>query len=112
MMGMAGVLACWTTTVPEPSTVRFAFTAPFCGSVTAGVRMSIDSVLVATDTFSTLAIGGVKDTLSAAFAVPSGTHRLGARVTSGFGTGYAWPDTIVVLAPAQELPRTLNFYCS
>jgi hypothetical protein len=74
------------------------------------VQLSIDSQVVATDTFR-VAINPAH-TVSRDFTVSAGPHTLSARVVSALGGGYVWPDTTVTIVSGAVVADSLPFYCS
>jgi hypothetical protein len=104
---LAAIAACGAQrlTVPGPS-VSFTLNAPLCSSIVP-IQLSIDSTLVATDTF-VVHIAGREHTTSRAFPTTVGRHTLSARIVGGF----VWPDTIVTLAPGGSFTDSLPMYCS
>ena len=104
------VLACGTSAIDRygppipPTTVAFLLDAPLCSSI-LHVHLSIDKVIVATDTFVT---AGVKDTVSTKFPVRAGLHSVSANVIGGF----VWPEKLVTVHAGEAYVDTLPFYCS
>ena len=72
------------------------------------MQFSIDSVVVATDTFRVNLPN--PHTMSIGISTTSGSHVLGARVVGNIN--YVWPDTVVSLQAGGMLTKTLPLYCS
>jgi hypothetical protein len=103
--GLAAFVACRVNPIGPDPTVSFMIDAPQCSS-TIPVQVSIDSVLVGTDTF--VVHYGPEHLMSRAFATSAGQHRLSARTFNG----YTWPDKTVTIGAGQAVVDTLPFYCS
>ena len=105
-LGLAIVVGCGSGRAVAPqATVYFQLDAPLCSSILP-VQFSIDSVLVATDTFRVHLAN--EHTRSRGFETPAGSHTLSARVV----TGYVFDDRHVTLAPGEAFTDSLPFYCS
>ena len=104
-LAVAEFVSCANPSAPEP-TVSFMIDAPLCSSKIP-VELSVDNVLVATDTF--IVNLGTDHLVSRAFTTSVGQHTLGARVTFN---GYTWPEKRVTLMQGQSVTDTLPFYCS
>jgi hypothetical protein len=105
--------SCQSSTAP--TAVQFKLTSNIgpCSSVIT-VRMTLDGAPIGEEEFR---IGMAPNrTESSTFTAPTGTHTLGARITSWGGTptanGFAWPDTTVTLSTGQHLVRSIDLYCS
>lgn len=90
--------------MPPASTVEFRVESPFCGPSAYPLRLSIDSVVVGTDTLR-------DGQTSPRFATTPGQHRLGAAVTGGTFSGFAL-DTAVTLRADTVFTEVVNLYCS
>lgn len=108
------LLGCSTDTTPTAAPrVYFALDAPLCGIVLP-MQFFIDSTLVGTDTFAINASPHPRHILSRAFTTTASRHVVGARTVLGSNPpiDYVWPDTVVMLAPADSLAIQLPLYCS
>ncbi|MEP6621324.1 MAG: hypothetical protein ABJE47_18505 [bacterium] len=109
-LGTVALASCGGSSPTAPSaSVNFVLVAPLCSSILQ-VPFSIDSQLVATDTFR-VAISPVHTT-SRDFPVSPGQHILSARITGAFGNGYVWPDRAVNAMAGAVVADSLPMYCS
>lgn len=92
---------------PEPTAVNFRLVAGACSSIVP-VALSIDSALVATDTFR---IDVPNEHLqSRDFAVSAGSHTLAAHLV---GTAvFAWPSRTLTVSAGTVVTDSLPFTCS
>jgi hypothetical protein len=119
LLPVAAVLAfaaCTSSTTPTSAFVQFRATSDRgpCGT-TMTIRFLRDDVVLGEHEFRFPP--GLHRNETPVFAVPPGTHVLGARVTSWGGnplngSGDWWPDTTVTLTRNQRLVHTLDVYCS
>jgi hypothetical protein len=106
LLGVTAVAACSSSVMPQPpAAVNFVLVAPLCSSVLP-VQLSIDGLIVATDTFRVSVAN--PHTLSRDFAVTAGPHALSARVIGG----YVWPSQTMTLIAGATATDSLPFYCS
>jgi hypothetical protein len=104
-LGILGLAACSAEGVAPRATVYFVIDAPLCSS-RIPVQFFIDGAQVGADTFIVNLVP--EHTTSAGFETNGGSHKLGARVVSG----YVWPDETVTIAAGEVFHDSLPFYCS
>lgn len=112
---LAATLSCQPNTAPTAAAVQFKLTSNVgpCSSVLS-IRFLLDGAPLGEEEFRiNLA---PNRTESSAFAAPTGTHTLGARITRFGGTavanGFTWPDTTVTLSAGAHILRAIDLYCS
>ena len=100
-----GIIGCGSAASPGTTAVNFRLVASACSSVIP-VVLSIDSTVVATDTFRVDV--PAEHLQSRDFPVSAGLHTLGAHVVGGF----VWPNRVVTVADGAVLTDSLPFSCS
>jgi hypothetical protein len=99
------LVGCGGATSPDPATVNFRLVPQACSSVLP-IALSIDSAVVATDTFRVDV--PAEHLQSRDFPVRAGVHTIGARVVGGF----VWPSRAVTVGAGAVVTDSLPFYCS